>query len=171
MSTCNRLDLETLGSWLIMPQKSSRTLIGKLRKYRIKYPHESSHKFISSQKTKRCLKSPSLLPWPRSHPHSAGPHPSYALLHYPVFLPEQYQCHIGSQWRRVPTQMWVGRLGSEGGVGGVGPNRMKMWSSPGLHFWDVLTLWKSPFVLLNQFGLFPLPNHLQHFWSNWSPNL
>ena len=40
-------------------------------------------------------------------------------------------CHIGSQYGRVPTQVRAGRLGSEGGVGGAGPNQMKMWSSPG----------------------------------------
>jgi hypothetical protein len=30
----------------------------------------------------------------------------------------------------VPTQVRAGRPNSEGGVGGMGPNRMKMWSSP-----------------------------------------
>ena len=40
-------------------------------------------------------------------------------------------CHIDSQHGRVPTQVWARTLGSEGGVGRVGPNRMKMWSSMG----------------------------------------
>ena len=40
-------------------------------------------------------------------------------------------CYIGCQWGRVPTLVWIGRHGSEGGVGGVGSSRMKMWSSRG----------------------------------------
>ena len=39
-------------------------------------------------------------------------------------------CHIGSQRRRVPTHVRIGRPGSEGGVGGAGPIPMKMRSSP-----------------------------------------
>jgi hypothetical protein len=35
-------------------------------------------------------------------------------------------CHIDSQRERVPMQVWQGRLGSEGGVGGAGPNRMQV---------------------------------------------
>ena len=35
-------------------------------------------------------------------------------------------CHIGSQRGRVPTQVRARRLGSEGGVEGVGPNQMKI---------------------------------------------
>ena len=31
-------------------------------------------------------------------------------------------CHVGSQPGRVPTQVWVGRPCSEGGMGGVGPD-------------------------------------------------
>ena len=38
--------------------------------------------------------------------------------------------HIGSQRRWVPTQFWTRRPCSEGGVGGVGPNRMKMQPIP-----------------------------------------
>ena len=41
-------------------------------------------------------------------------------------------CHIGSQRRRLPMHVQAGWPGSEGGVGGAGPNRMKMWYSPGL---------------------------------------
>ena len=37
---------------------------------------------------------------------------------------------LGSQQGRILMQMRVGGLGSEGGVGGAEPNRMKMWSSP-----------------------------------------
>ena len=33
---------------------------------------------------------------------------------------------VGSQRGRVPTHVWAGRLGNEGGVGGTGPNRMRM---------------------------------------------
>ena len=40
-------------------------------------------------------------------------------------------CHIGSQRGRVPTQVWAGRPGSEGSMGGAGSSRMKMWSSLG----------------------------------------
>jgi hypothetical protein len=40
-------------------------------------------------------------------------------------------CHIGSQRGRVPMQMRVGRPDSDGDVGGAGPSRMKIWSSPG----------------------------------------
>ena len=41
-------------------------------------------------------------------------------------------CHIGSQRARgIPTQEQVEKPGGEGGVGGAGPSRMKMWSSPG----------------------------------------
>ena len=35
-------------------------------------------------------------------------------------------CHIGSQQERVPTQVRVGRTSSEGGVGGMGTNRIHM---------------------------------------------
>ena len=37
--------------------------------------------------------------------------------------------HIGSQQEKIPTQVQVGRPGSERGVRGVEPNRMKMWSN------------------------------------------
>ena len=40
-------------------------------------------------------------------------------------------CHIGSQHGRVPMQVLAGRPGNEGGVGGAGRSRMKMWSSLG----------------------------------------
>jgi len=39
-------------------------------------------------------------------------------------------CHIGSQRVRVPTHIQAGRPNNEGGVGGVAPSQMKMWSSP-----------------------------------------
>ena len=39
-------------------------------------------------------------------------------------------CHIDSQRERIPTHVWTGRLGSEGGAGGTGSSQMKMWSSP-----------------------------------------
>ena len=38
--------------------------------------------------------------------------------------------HIGSQRGRVPTQVRAGSPHSERAMGGAGPNRMKMWSSP-----------------------------------------
>ena len=41
-------------------------------------------------------------------------------------LSAQVLNHIGSQRGRVPTHVHVGRLDNEGGVGGAGPNRMKM---------------------------------------------
>ena len=42
-------------------------------------------------------------------------------------------CHIGSQRERVPTQVWVGRLGSEGGVGGAGPTECDLpWGRLGV---------------------------------------
>ena len=40
-------------------------------------------------------------------------------------------CHIDSQRGRVPMQVRAGRPGSEGCLGGAGPNWMKMWSSMG----------------------------------------
>jgi hypothetical protein len=40
-------------------------------------------------------------------------------------------CHIGSQWGRGPTHVRAGQPCSGGDVGRAGPNRMKMWSSPG----------------------------------------
>ena len=40
-------------------------------------------------------------------------------------------CHIGSQHGRVSMQVRIGRLGSEGGVGGAGPSQRKLWSSLG----------------------------------------
>ena len=45
-----------------------------------------------------------------------------------IFVVLTGYCHIGSQWGRVPTHVRAGRPGSEGGVA---PNQMKMWSSPG----------------------------------------
>ena len=39
-------------------------------------------------------------------------------------------CHIGSQQRKVSTEVRAGRPGSEGGMGEMGPNQMKMWSGP-----------------------------------------
>ena len=44
-------------------------------------------------------------------------------------------CHIGSQRERVPTQMQVGRPGSEGGVGGARPSWTQLWFSPGPSQW------------------------------------
>ena len=43
----------------------------------------------------------------------------------------RYKTHIDSQQGGVPTQVHAWRLGDEGGVGGVGPGRMKMWSGLG----------------------------------------
>jgi hypothetical protein len=40
-------------------------------------------------------------------------------------------CHIGSQQGKYPIQVRTRRPESEGGVGGAGPNQVKMWSSPG----------------------------------------
>ena len=37
-----------------------------------------------------------------------------------------WYCHIGSQWGRVSKHVWAEILGNEGGMGGVGPSRMKM---------------------------------------------
>ena len=39
---------------------------------------------------------------------------------------DMHYCHTGSQRGRVPTQVRTGRPNSEGGMGGVDPNRMKM---------------------------------------------
>ena len=49
-------------------------------------------------------------------------------------------CHIGSQHGRVPTHVRAGRPGNEGSVGGMGPNRMKMWSSLG-HGNPCISVW------------------------------
>lgn len=38
---------------------------------------------------------------------------------------------VDSHQGRVPTQMWAGGPGREKEVGGMGPNQLKMWSSPG----------------------------------------
>ena len=53
--------------------------------------------------------------------------------------------HIGSQRGRVPMQVRTGRLGSEGGMEGAGPNQRHMWFSPGLfepiYIW-IFQAWK-----------------------------
>ena len=40
-------------------------------------------------------------------------------------------CHIGAQRERVPTHARARGQGSEGGVGGTGPNRMRVRLSLG----------------------------------------
>jgi hypothetical protein len=47
-----------------------------------------------------------------------------------VFVILTRYSHIGYQRGRVPMQVRAGRPGSERGVGGVRPSRMKMWSNP-----------------------------------------
>ena len=48
-----------------------------------------------------------------------------------LHMPKKLNDRIASQRGRVPMHVWARRLGSEGGVRGVGPRWMKMWSSLG----------------------------------------